>query len=231
MKARVKTQRADAGRAAVATRTARAGRLSWLRRTGELHHATAFATALGRAIDRRGLALSVLRDRLAAHGCPVSLTTLSYWRSGQRHPAGAASLAAVAALEDPLRLAPGELISLVESPVRPRPGPMAVPREAVLGHAPAILRVLRGLDLTDRRDPLQRSLHLILEVDQAGVERRLRIRSLMRALVPDTDGFVYAFGLDEPLPGRVRFEATSGCRLLETAATDDGAAMGARYAF
>lgn len=198
---------------------------------GDTDHPSAFAAELSRAVDRRGLGLSELRARLEDRGCPVSLTTLSYWRSGQRHPAGAASLAAVTALEELLHLAPGDLSTLVETPVQARPGPAGVPHEAVLAHAPAMLEVLRRLDTTDVYDPLLRSLHLVVDVDEDGVERRLQIRTLLRALVPDTAGFTYVFGLDEPLPGQVELEAVTGCRLDRTDSSRDGAAIGGRFEF
>ena len=66
-----------------------------------------FSEALRAAIDARDVSLVWLRDRLADLGSPVSLTTLSYWRTGRRHPEGAGSLAAIAAIEELLRRAAG----------------------------------------------------------------------------------------------------------------------------
>ncbi|MGI5242040.1 hypothetical protein [Dactylosporangium sp. CA-139066] len=45
-----------------------------------------FATAFAVAVERSGLTLDRLRDRLAERGVAVSRTTLSYWRSGRSRP-------------------------------------------------------------------------------------------------------------------------------------------------
>jgi hypothetical protein len=77
-----------------------------------------FAIALRVAIAQRGLTLSQLRMRLRDSGNPVSIATLSYWRSGERHPEGAASLSAVEELERILGLHPGELSEAIVRPAR-----------------------------------------------------------------------------------------------------------------
>lgn len=79
---------------------------------------TPFAEALRGAIADRGVSLVDLRDRLAERGTAVSLTTLSYWRSGRRQPDGADSLAAVRALEELLGIAPGQLAAKLGPPRR-----------------------------------------------------------------------------------------------------------------
>jgi hypothetical protein len=55
-----------------------------------------FAAGFGRALERRHASMSWLRDRLAARGYPISLATLSYWRTGQRVPTRTESLDALA---------------------------------------------------------------------------------------------------------------------------------------
>ncbi|MGO4680943.1 hypothetical protein [Microbacterium sp. 2MCAF23] len=87
---------------------------------------TAFAAALRRAISDKGLSLSATQARLAAHGNRISLATLSYWRSGARHPEGAVSLSAVEDLETILDLDPGSLTALI--PPTARLGTLAEPR-------------------------------------------------------------------------------------------------------
>jgi transcriptional regulator with XRE-family HTH domain len=77
-----------------------------------------FAIALRNAIVQRGLSLSQLRMRLRDSGNPVSMATLSYWRSGERHPEGAASLSAVDELERILGLRPRALSELIVRPAR-----------------------------------------------------------------------------------------------------------------
>ena len=75
-----------------------------------------FAEALRAAIAARGVSLVWLRDRLAYRGSPVSLTTLSYWRSGDRHPEGAGSYAAIREIENLLGLPEDALASKDRSP-------------------------------------------------------------------------------------------------------------------
>lgn len=45
-----------------------------------------FANALREATARSGLSLTQIHLRLRDRGNPVSIATLSYWRSGERHP-------------------------------------------------------------------------------------------------------------------------------------------------
>ncbi len=73
-----------------------------------------FALALAAAIAQRGVSLSWLHRRLADRATPVSIATLSYWRSGIRHPEGPVSTRAVEEIEDLLGLAVGELMSLLQ---------------------------------------------------------------------------------------------------------------------
>lgn len=72
-----------------------------------------FAERLRAAIESRGVTMVWLRDRLTERGTPVSVATLSYWRSGRRNPEGEGSLAAIAALEDLLGVSAGHLASQV----------------------------------------------------------------------------------------------------------------------
>ncbi len=85
-----------------------------------------FALALRRAIADSGLTLSGTHKRLVANGNRVALTTLSYWRSGDRLPEGAASLSAVEDLERILRVDRGSLMDRI--PPAARLGTLAAPR-------------------------------------------------------------------------------------------------------
>ncbi|KQV00536.1 hypothetical protein QYR02_10480 [Microbacterium maritypicum] len=73
----------------------------------------AFAEALRAAVSERGITLARLRRQLADDGNVVSMATLSYWRSGDRQPEGAQSLAIVEGIEDRLRLRRGHLSALL----------------------------------------------------------------------------------------------------------------------
>ncbi|MFF1540754.1 hypothetical protein ACFVWL_11805 [Microbacterium sp. NPDC058269] len=73
----------------------------------------AFAEALRAAVSERGITLARLRQQLADDGNVVSMATLSYWRSGDRQPEGAQSLAVIQGIEDRLRLRRGHLSALL----------------------------------------------------------------------------------------------------------------------
>ncbi|MDX8142977.1 hypothetical protein SK854_12690 [Lentzea sp. BCCO 10_0061] len=68
-----------------------------------------FAEALTKAVEASGLSLERIQHHLELRGVQVSLSTLSYWRRGRSRPERPESLAAVAALEEILKLAPGTL--------------------------------------------------------------------------------------------------------------------------
>ena len=74
---------------------------------------SAFSRAFAEALVSRKRSLTRLHRQLADAGDPVSLATLSSWRSGTRHPDGAASLAAVERIEQLLDLEPGSLLDRV----------------------------------------------------------------------------------------------------------------------
>jgi transcriptional regulator with XRE-family HTH domain len=68
-----------------------------------------FSEALAKAVEASGLSLERIQRHLELRGVQVSLSTLSYWRRGRSRPERPESLQAVDALEEILRLEPGEL--------------------------------------------------------------------------------------------------------------------------
>lgn len=98
--------------------------------TGRDPGADVFATRFSDALRERGMTLSELSKRLSDDGNPVSLATLSYWRSGGRQP-GEGSIAVVDSIEGILRLPVGTLVDLV--PLGPRLGTVADPSPEVYG--------------------------------------------------------------------------------------------------
>lgn len=141
----------------------------------------AFAAALRAAISDRGVTLARLRSQLADDGNPVSMATLSYWRSGDRQPEGATSLSVVEGIEDRLGLARGHLSALLAP--SSRLGPIAPPRLpfdeereqreteetlAALGAAPQ--EALRDL-----------STHMTVTVGADGAVERVLMRSVVQA--------------------------------------------------
>ncbi|WP_114853351.1 DNA-binding transcriptional regulator [Brachybacterium sp. YJGR34] len=75
-----------------------------------------FAPELRAAIERSGLSLTAISQRLRARRRPVSVGTLSNWQSGRSMPGGEQSLGVVAALEDLLGRPPDSLADLVGAP-------------------------------------------------------------------------------------------------------------------
>lgn len=72
-----------------------------------------FALALRTAIRVRGLGLERIQYRLRRRGVPVSLATLSHWQSGRSRPDRPNSFAALAVLEQILRVPSGALLRLL----------------------------------------------------------------------------------------------------------------------
>lgn len=144
-------------------------------------HGGAFAAALRAAISERGITLARLRSQLVDDGNPISMATLSYWRSGDRQPEGATSLSVVEGIEDRLGLDRGHLGALLLPSARL--GPIAPPRLpfdeereqreteetlAALGAAPQ--EALRDL-----------STHMVVTVGADGAVERVVMRSVVQA--------------------------------------------------
>lgn len=172
-----------------------------------------FASALSEALALKRIPLSELRERLHSRGHPISLTALSYWRSGQRLPERRASLEALPALESILDLAAGSLSKLVPGPAARR-----------LGH------VERFDDLLDYpvRDPedadglrgesdISRIMtHVTIHVGRQREILRARMRRLVVANRDGADGFTIFMATDAEIGADpMRFEALAGCTVHE----------------
>lgn len=149
----------------------------------ETHDPPSFAQSLTEAIDRRGVALTWLREKLVERGTPVSLATLSYWRSGGRHPDGLSSLRAIEELEDLLRLDAGSLGRLAEVPKRPRrpiaPGREPFSEAEIVAAKEETLRILRAPSSDITREI---SVHTVTDVDEDGRARARTSRILLEAV-------------------------------------------------
>ena len=73
------------------------------------------------AIAERGVSLEYLRGRLQDLGTPLSVATLSYWRSGRSQPEHQTSLEALTTLEELLYLPAGHLRSRLRPSKRSGP--------------------------------------------------------------------------------------------------------------
>lgn len=176
--------------------------------------ANAFASALGDAIERRSATLVHLRARLQELGTPVSLSTLSYWRSGERQPEGAKSVAAIENLERVLGVDPGHLTRLLD------PAQLSHVRRRgtidVLDSADKVELVLHELGDLDPTHLTELSTHLLMDVDIEGDMRRFRYRTVWRAAVDGVRGAPIVIVLDPPI-GPAQLTELEGCRLGRTA--------------
>jgi len=130
-----------------------------------------FAEALRAAIEKRGVTLQWLHDRLRGLGRPVSVATLSYWRSGRSRPEHQTSLDALELLEELLRLPPGHLESRLGPPRRGRPiGPNSPLAQIDPRLRDALASIGYPEDFTGVREV---SAHLTFDVDPDLTPRRL----------------------------------------------------------
>lgn len=157
---------------------------------------SAFAAALRMAVSERGISLSRLQSQLRDDGNPVSLATLSYWRSGARQPEGAQSLSVVEGIEDRLGLERGHLVSLLGPSARL--GVIAPPRlpfdeDRVQREADETLTALHAASQESLRDL---STQMTVHVGARGTVERV----ITRALVQSTRGVIAEIPLIDAAP-------------------------------
>jgi hypothetical protein len=175
-----------------------------------------FAEALRAAIAARGVSLVWVRDRLANLGSPVSLTTLSYWRTGHRHPEGAGSLAAVCAIEELLRVPPGHLVAKV--PPSRRTGPLPSPRIPIADEdlRRAMKESLDAVSAPPLNTLRDLSAHVVADVDERGRLRRRHIRMLVQATSGSLDRMAWVEVSRSPTLSAPRVISVSGARVTLT---------------
>lgn len=136
---------------------------------------TSFAEALDEAIAVRGVTLTHLHRRLADLATPVSLATLSYWRSGRSEPERRSSIDAVHTLEEVLGVDDGSLVDRLGPPRRSAPPQPEVSVAELSGRDEAVRAALAQLGFTAHDDELaDHAVMLIFDVDERGAARRLR---------------------------------------------------------
>ncbi len=174
-----------------------------------------FAARLTRVLAERERSLTWLRRRLAERGHSVSLATLSYWRRGRREPERAASLDAVEAIEEILDLQRGELKAAIGPSRRNSPSESERPDTAqdidmlagqAVDHGLAELGLALG-------QVAEGSIHLTVDVDAAGRERRLTSRALIRATRDGVRRVPIGMIFGVPTPDALRFEALAGAQV------------------
>lgn len=185
-------------------------------KTSESGAANGFSGALRDAIDARGVSLVWLRDHLADLGSPVSLTTLSYWRTGRRHPEGAGSLAAISAIEELLGVPQGHLLASV--PRSRRTGPLPTPKVpiddvAVRSATEETLDALGAAPLAALRDV---STQVVADVDERGRISRRWTRILAQATSGTVRELPWVEVAPSPTSSPPRFSELVGARLART---------------
>ncbi|RKT54331.1 helix-turn-helix transcriptional regulator [Saccharothrix australiensis] len=177
-----------------------------------------FYEALRAAIERSGLTLERLRDRLARRGIHVSLSTLSYWRLGRSRPERAESLRAVQAIEVILGLPRHSLESLL-GPPRPRGRWVAGQRQPrrygrMLEPAQSLAETVEALVGPSDGDLRLWSQDDAAGVDARGVIREVRTRQVLRAVDGHPDRHVAVYCADPgTAPDAITVEAVANCRL------------------
>ena len=132
---------------------------------------TSFAEALDEAIALRGVTLTHLHRRLADLATPVSLATLSYWRSGRSEPERRSSIDAVHTLEEVLGVDEGSLVDRLGPPRRSAPPQPEVSVAELSGRDEAVRTALAKLGFTAHDEELSDyAVMLILDLD----DRRCR---------------------------------------------------------
>jgi hypothetical protein len=153
---------------------------------------TAFAQAFSAAVSERRVSLSWLHRCLRDRANPISVATLSYWRSGERHPEGLRSLTALEDIERLLRLEPGTLVDLVGT--RTRLGPIAPAQNPFTESqvTDAAAETLRMLDAPPIEWTRSLSAHVVSTVDETGRLRSRTTQVLVQAVAPFVHEMTYA---------------------------------------
>ncbi|RCK69647.1 hypothetical protein DT076_09305 [Desertihabitans brevis] len=139
-----------------------------------------FSDTFAGALRARGWTLTALRRQLVERGNPVSLSTLSYWRSGQRVPEGADSRLVVRDIEEILGLEPDELQRSV--PPSRRLGPRGPARADRLLARDGVPEIFAELGLDDLMNGLYVEwLHRWVDIGPDGAPTAFGNRGLYRA--------------------------------------------------
>jgi hypothetical protein len=184
-----------------------------------------FSEALRVAIKNRGVSLEYLRGRLSDLGTPLSVATLSYWRSGRSQPEHQTSLEALTSLEEILHLPDGHLRSRLRPSRRPGPigGRMSL-ADVMGGDAVRETLVQLGFDPDASEALVETSTQVTVEIEADGRARSSVSRSVWKAVRDDARGTPIVLRIDGPGAAVPEFLARKGCRLGKTH-TDVGAGV------
>lgn len=169
-----------------------------------------FATALSEAIDTHGITLSALAEQLAARELNISLTTLSYWRSGRRYPTKGNSITVVAAIEEILGVPDRELTTLLSQVRR-------IPVSATEHNAGLVRGLLTQLGLADDDALTMVSAQVVINIDAQGEVSSLTTREIRRAVRAGAHRMPLVFAAEKPADGLPRIADLRGVRLGQRA--------------
>ncbi len=184
-----------------------------------------FSTALRAAIENRGLTLERLRAHLNRRGHEISIATLSYWQSGRSRPERAASLAALTALEDILRVPEGELTSKLAPRRRRTPPNPSDPSSVtpILEVWPQVVKLSEaiGVNWDDGFDYV--SVHDMIQVGENRRVQKHMVRQTLRASRDGIDSIPVLLWGDGRGCGSPYITPRLNCKLGKTAAMEDRA--------
>lgn len=174
-----------------------------------------FPDALALAIERRGLSLTRLHAALVEVGSPVSLATLSHWRSGRSRPERRNALLALERLEMLLRLRPGELYRRIGPSARTGPVPEVGYAMLDFPHHRDLAAAQREIGCPPPHFHVRQVMRVVAVVDAAHVLRTVRTRSVVRAQRDGVDRLPAVLSLTGVTEGAT-FEAVDGCTVGRT---------------
>jgi hypothetical protein len=141
-----------------------------------------FPEVFAAALERRGVSLAWLHERLVERGHPVSPAALSYWRSGRSQPERGTSRDALVEIERLLRVEPGHLVQRLGPSRRPGPRPGEKNVRDLLDESPAMQAALTELGFEGLYDELVEHLrHITIDLDDRGRATVIQVRAVMVA--------------------------------------------------
>ncbi|MEU6955140.1 helix-turn-helix transcriptional regulator [Streptomyces sp. NPDC045714] len=189
--------------------------------TSALHAAATgadtFPGALREALNRRGLSLERVSERLRVRGITISQATLSSWQRGRSQPERARSLRAVDVLEEILELPAGALRSLL-GPRRPRgritpPGAEGAALQ-ILGEDSVVEKALGARFRHFNQETSSLMVHDIVRMGESGTLSAISTTNVLRASRAGADRAIFVLSFDDEAAEPVDIRVSCG-RLAE----------------
>ncbi|MEU3053611.1 helix-turn-helix domain-containing protein [Streptomyces griseus] len=189
--------------------------------TSALHAAATgadtFPGVLREALNRRGLSLERVSERLRVRGITISQATLSSWQRGRSQPERARSLRAVEVLEEILELPAGALRSLL-GPRRPRGRTTPPDAEGaalqILGEDSVVEKALGARFRHFNQETSSLMVHDIVRVGETGTLSGISTTNVLRASRAGADRAIFVLSFDDEAAEPVDIRVTCG-RLVE----------------